>query len=322
MNTDFQKIIIDALKIASQDKAQEFQTYQAIRRFKQCGQISPFKPFSVQLQTHSFCNGRCVFCPYPEMKKKLPQGRMEKELIHKIADEISTWETPPQIILMLQNEPLMGSDFFNTLEYFKKSNPQIEVGTVTNGSLLNESMINQIVKSRLDHLTISLNAFSRDTYEKLHPGFSFEGILSSIRMLAEQKNDRLSVKLSFVDTTQNHNEKPDFIQFARKHNMGFRIIQLLNRADTLKHYNLFRISRYTWKSLKLRLIYKYFYQACNLPFQSITILYNGDVILCCNDWQRGAVVGNVNRETLERIWNGKTINFYRQQIIDKKISRD
>jgi len=318
MNGFPQQFINEIRRLVFKGKASELRSYHAVRHFKRFGHILPLKPESIQIQTHSFCNGRCLYCPYPEFSHKLEQGRMDRKIFFKIADEITKWPTLRQVMFMLQNEPLLDRDFSKFITYFKSLNPQINLATVTNGTLLNPSVIKQIIDCGLDELMISLDAFSKQTYEKLHPGFSFENILDAIDRLSRLKIHHLSVKLSFVHNNQNHAELSDFITFARKNRMGYRVIHLLNRANNLNSYNEFRLSRFTWKSLKLRLMYKYFYQSCTLPFNNMSILFNGDVVLCCNDWHRKAVVGNVQNESVERIWNGEAMNHLRQRIIKKR----
>jgi radical SAM protein with 4Fe4S-binding SPASM domain len=73
-----------------------------------------------------------------------------------------------------------------------------------------------------------------------------------------------------------------------------------------------------WRHLKLRLIYKFFYQACDIPFSSLNVLFNGDVIMCCGDWGRQVVVGNVKTSSLYEIWNGKAYNELRRKIVEKR----
>lgn len=43
-------------------------------------------------------------------------------------------------------------------------------------------------------------------------------------------------------------------------------------------------------------------KSCNLP-EHIVFGYNGDVILCCNDYMRTAVFGNIHKQPLWRIWD-------------------
>ncbi len=313
-----QQFLEEFQRLLLKDKRSELRAYHAIRHFKRSGQIFPFKPQSIQIQTHSFCNGRCLYCPYPEMSHKLEQGKMKQNILFKIADEVMKWNTLHQVMFMLQNEPMLDKDFFKIIKYFKDLNPHIILATVTNGTLLTPSVINHIIDGSLDKLVISLDAFSKHTYERLHPGFSFNSILDAIHLLSRLKDNRLSVELSFVDTNQNHGELSEFIKFARKNRMGWRVSHLLNRANNVQNYNEFRLSQLTWKSLKLRLIYKYFYQACSLPFKNMSILFNGDVVLCCNDWHRKSVIGNVNSESVDRIWNGEAMNHLRKDIVEKR----
>jgi len=35
------------------------------------------------------------------------------------------------------------------------------------------------------------------------------------------------------------------------------------------------------------------------------ILYNGDVVLCCMDWKREVILGNIREESLYNIWNSE-----------------
>jgi radical SAM protein with 4Fe4S-binding SPASM domain len=40
--------------------------------------------------------------------------------------------------------------------------------------------------------------------------------------------------------------------------------------------------------------------------------YNGDVLLCCMDWRRQVVLGNVRRQTLREVWHGERYREYRR----------
>lgn len=51
---------------------------------------------------------------------------------------------------------------------------------------------------------------------------------------------------------------------------------------------------------------------CNAPFDDIVYLWNGDVVLCCYDHDGFNVIGNINEEPLERIWQGERIRRIRE----------
>lgn len=51
---------------------------------------------------------------------------------------------------------------------------------------------------------------------------------------------------------------------------------------------------------------------CYIPFYKTMIDYNGDVLICANDWTKTAVMGNVLLTPLIDIWNNKIYKEYRK----------
>ena len=59
---------------------------------------------------------------------------------------------------------------------------------------------------------------------------------------------------------------------------------------------------------------------CNYPFRKLTIAYNGDVLLCCNDFMYDTCFGNVMEDPLIDCWNHPTMNEIRISLLkDKRI---
>jgi radical SAM protein with 4Fe4S-binding SPASM domain len=305
-------------RLLFKSRQKELSSRKAIRHFKRHGHIYPIMPQRLQLQTQSYCNGRCLFCPYPEVRRQLEQGKMEWAVFEKIANETSQWNKPVKVGLVLQNEPFLDKDFFKMVRYFKSLRPQMRIYTYTNGTLLNESIVQEIVESGLDEVTISINAFTKNTYKQLHPSFSFEKIIKGIHLIASVKPEHLSVRLGFVCTSQNQDELDNLRNFVQEKGLGLRLVNVFNRANNLNNYGRFRLSKLEWRHLKMRLIYKFFYQACDIPFDSLNVLFNGDVIFCPGDWRRQVVLGNVKTSSLSEIWNGKAFNELREKIVGKR----
>jgi len=54
---------------------------------------------------------------------------------------------------------------------------------------------------------------------------------------------------------------------------------------------------------------------CHLPFYKMFIDWNGDVLLCCNDWLRQHTgLGNIHESSISRIWRGEAFNAVRRQL--------
>jgi radical SAM protein with 4Fe4S-binding SPASM domain len=53
---------------------------------------------------------------------------------------------------------------------------------------------------------------------------------------------------------------------------------------------------------------------CYYPFYKMFIDYNGDVLLCCNDWGKEIRVGNMIKNKLEDVWLGDKIKTVRDKL--------
>lgn len=72
---------------------------------------------------------------------------------------------------------------------------------------------------------------------------------------------------------------------------------LVNRTEILENIQILDINK-----------------PCYLPFYKMLIDWNGDVVLCNNDWARSVLFGNVTSESISDIWLGKQLNYYRQHL--------
>jgi radical SAM protein with 4Fe4S-binding SPASM domain len=55
---------------------------------------------------------------------------------------------------------------------------------------------------------------------------------------------------------------------------------------------------------------------CYYTAYSMTIDWNGDVMLCMQDWNKKVKLGNVAQQSLLMVWNGKAFNSYRKKLIN------
>ncbi|MBF0468532.1 MAG: SPASM domain-containing protein [Desulfamplus sp.] len=60
---------------------------------------------------------------------------------------------------------------------------------------------------------------------------------------------------------------------------------------------------------------------CAAPFSEVSVLWNGDVVLCCYDYDGFNVVGNIRDNTIEEIWKGSRIDRVRKIFIARSTDR-
>lgn len=58
------------------------------------------------------------------------------------------------------------------------------------------------------------------------------------------------------------------------------------------------------------------FTSCDAPENSLVITINGDVVLCCNDYHREHVVGNVQKKSLLEIWRTPWYEKVRKEVRD------
>ena len=58
------------------------------------------------------------------------------------------------------------------------------------------------------------------------------------------------------------------------------------------------------------------YGFCNFPFRKLTIAYNGDIVLCCNDFMYKTSFGNVNEKSLMDCWQDEKYNEFRFALLN------
>ena len=52
---------------------------------------------------------------------------------------------------------------------------------------------------------------------------------------------------------------------------------------------------------------------CRLLWTDMVISFNGDVPLCCNDFENAVILGNIKNDSIKEIWSGATLNRIREQ---------
>jgi radical SAM protein with 4Fe4S-binding SPASM domain len=282
-------------------------------------------PRMIQIQTNSLCNGRCVFCPYSETSKRFEQGTMDIALYEKIVKEAISNPFTTSMLFELHNEPLLDSRIFGLIKYVKDLDSSKECSCVTNGLLLDKFDFKDIKDSRLNRLTISMNAFTREKYEECC-GLNYDRIMNNIDLLIKDERLRRKLSLSFVVTEDTASEISQAPKYWKGKNVKTRTLELLNRAGTLSKYEKLKpksdpinysfgqkIDKYIIsKAVKIT--------GCYEVFHKINILYNGDVILCCHDWNRTTVLGNLKNSSIKEIWNSPRTNEIRKLILKKKYS--
>jgi MoaA/NifB/PqqE/SkfB family radical SAM enzyme len=163
-------------------------------------------PLILQIQSQSLCNAQCSICPHRVVSKKLDQGTMDWSLFEKIATEAASAPLLSTVVFSLHNEPLIDKRTFDWVKHLKSISPNKYCQVTTNGELLDRFSSTDIMRSNLDELVISLNAHSREMYETINLGLSYDKVMENISHLLSNQALRQKVRMSYVLTEYNLHE--------------------------------------------------------------------------------------------------------------------
>jgi len=183
-------------------------------------------PMYVSIGVTTFCNLRCVMCRISERDKK-------NELPDSIYEELYAMASRVKKITFTGGEPLLSKKclkFLKTLD--KNTFPNLNAHIITNGTALTEKLMSDLSSSVLRGLTISLNAATRNTYEKINVGANWDRVIRNIRETGKFiRENKLPVELvfSFVILRSNLQETRAFVHLAKS--MGAQVRFMINTND-------------------------------------------------------------------------------------------
>lgn len=268
-------------------------------------------PPRVQIQTQAGCNGRCVFCPNEDvLKSKLPHGKMPEALFHKIIDELAL--TPPRrVSLYLMNEPVSDKRLPGFVRYTAERLPETTTLVTSNGTKLTEERAEALIAAGLKRLKVSLQSLDPKRNAEIM-GYSSERVIENIlgvkRVIKRLKVRNFDFRVSMVVTAKNHEEIEKARRFWRKHGVRLVTSSLENRGGNIsmaEQMNLGAMENRT---------------ECIRPSREMCILYNGDVVLCCVDWFRTVIAGNVGEKTVQDVWNSDVFRRIRTAFADGDVA--
>jgi radical SAM protein with 4Fe4S-binding SPASM domain len=170
---------------------------------------------NVAMDLSSTCDIQCIECfravvEPPRAKVSLDQiGKLERELFPYIN----------QLALSCTGEPLYLKNFPAGLEAAKRAGVPF-VRIQSNGTHLDEERRKMLVDLELDLIGISLDAATKDSFEKIRYGAEWDTVIPNIRELVKLRNSmgrtKPHVALNFAIMNQNADEAVEFIHLGKE----------------------------------------------------------------------------------------------------------
>ena len=283
------------------------------------------------------CNFNCVHCITRSTRKSL--NRMSD----KVRDEIAFWCRKGAIkyIITDYSGDILWADerFGGELDFLIGLDVSFQVNT--NGECLSVARGQRLLNSKMDYLSVSLDAARPETFKRIRRGSPplnsvLENVAEFARVRQQMGLERsIRLALSFVMMRCNIEELPQFVEIAAE--LGVDSIQ----CSHLEAYTKDMVEESLWyhkelfaqvRSAALDVAEKrgvalnvplpidervagFGHTFCSTPWNGAVITGSGEVIACCHPKTR---IGNLNEQSLEEIWNGQRYQAFRLAVNSDK----
>ncbi len=242
-------------------------------------------PDTVRVETTNACNARCIICPHQSMTR--PTETMQEHLFRRIVDECAANDCR-EIHLHNFGEPLLDRQLEERIRYAKQAGLR-RVKIFSNGSLITPTRARRLVQSGLDEIKISIDGASQEEFERIRYPLRFEQVLRNIHQLVAVRNElqsTLSIRVACCSTS----DKTATMAALESVVDGFSFGKIHNWASEDEGAGDEGVRR-----------------PCSRLWRTFTVLANGDIALCCLDYDGQHLLGRIDDTTSIRdIWNSST----------------
>jgi len=234
----------------------------------------------ITIEPYNVCNMRCVMCPYSKMKRK--KELMSVELFNRIVSEAKELGFTT-VTMQMYSEPLLDPHLIKRIKFVKSLG--MKAGFFTNAMLLDGNMADKLLDSGLDFIKFSVDAGSKEDYDKIRIGGDWERVKNNIISFYKKRQARgaINPRITVFMIKQKSNEKNIAAHktFWSEWADDVNISAVDNRAENKRELQ--------------GIAYPCFEP--NHP----TVLSNGKLVMCCLDYDGEMVLGDLKIQALREI---------------------
>ncbi len=235
---------------------------------------------------------------------------MQDDLFEKIISDLRDIpsSSPLSIFPLRTGEFLTDKKIFERIRMINSFIPHADICLFSNFNLADESTVRSLYEIKnLAFLHISLHSFDREEY-KAETGLDLEQTLRSVCMLLEaNKQKRLCREIRIIRVENGTNRDEEFL----KHREYIKKI-----SGSVSNVDLKLSRRMDWLGYLGADNSKETHLPCS-RWLGINVDSDGNVPLCCLDWDSRHIFGNIREQSLLEIYNSPAYRFLRESVPDR-----
>jgi len=282
-------------------------------------QLVPFFPPIVYIEPTNACNCRCIICPRRHMTR--PLGYMDMDVFRKIIDDIAG-QGPSDIRLFNFGEPALHPELAEMIRYCRQKG--LNARFQSNGLLLKEKLIGALLDAGLDYIGISVNGLNAEEYETIRPGKKYIDLQANMKRLhdiAQQRKANLHIHINAqILKDESETRKTEIRDFAQSwHGIADSLsVSGLSLYDQIAYLHNGTVTEAALTDVPRKADTDV---KCTEPFDRMVVKWDGRVTPCCVDFDAELLVGDLTEQTIEQVWQSRSLNNLRSIIRNQQYSK-
>lgn len=283
-------------------------------------------PERLYFEVTNNCNARCVFCAYKKIaqNKERKTGFMSFATFKKGIDEFKEAGGRQISLTPTLGEPLLDRGIAEKIAYAAKEAKLEKVYLFTNGILMGqEENYKELIEAGIHRVEISTQGCDRDLFKKLYGVDLYEQFLRGLELLLSYNKERgepTEIRINFrsalkpskvIETDDFQKTIKPFLSDKVKYDF---LVDYDNWGGVIKKTDLIGV-------MKLARLPRSYRFPCRRLFDA-SILFDGSVRLCACRAKESEfdelVVGNIQKNTLEKILFGKRVKKIRRGFLKNR----
>jgi len=272
----------------------KYREYRRQWRENPCDFIVADFPLFLDIEVTSRCNLKCPFCATTYRGKKITRGDLSYELLKKIIDE-GAGQGLYGVKFNIRGEPCMHPELDKFVKYAKEKG-LIDVYFNTNALLLTEALSRKLIDAGLDRISISIEGYSKEVYEKYRVGGKFATLMRNLETLIAEKTKA-------------------GVTHPRIRIQSIMIPELVDDLDNYKnHWETYadEVAYLDFKVMKQKKKSETTDWVCPELWQRMGIFWDGTILPCNHDDDGLLQLGNAATDRIRDCWHSPRLTEIRE----------
>ncbi len=307
-----------------------------------CPSLAPVPRF-IEIEVTTVCDKKCIFCEHTHWAKG------EQEIRHLKFDEfkdiVGQLPNVRWVNLTGEGSAFLNKDYFKMLRYLREKY-DTSIYLVDHLSDLSKDELDELIEL-VDGIYISIDGATKQTYEKIKVGCSFDNVMNNLKYIINRKRQlgqkKPDLNIRYIIIKDNLHEVPLFIDLinsiATKKDIDVGMLNFtgLLYFDGIKQWYVDKFSEELVEEARKRVDsgipfrFEHCVDELNPPphkcyaWMEPYIMMGGYVLPCCailmsnnRPFLRKYSFGNVFERPFKDIWNSERFRTFRKTITNPK----